>query len=255
MNIGSSPATEYRYGAIFVLGPSSSGKTTLCDALSKELSIRPPQYIKEVARNVMKTHGFTRDDTDTYEMQYAVMTAQLEAEERAAAALQTMVVDGPRLILSDRSAIDPIVYSSTAEAQGALDRRRRLMEDAALQRMLPSYRGSLFGTYRWYKSGSHFIDQGCLVVLEPVTEWLEDDGVRSLEDPERYNRVLFTTLRELGIPYVKLGAEMKNIRARVDLVLSHLLGVAVLSSRARADTPARGLIPTTNLLSQDTVAQ
>ncbi|KAI0653603.1 AAA domain-containing protein, partial [Cubamyces menziesii] len=186
---------------IFVLGPSSSGKTTLCDALSKELDIRPPQYIKEVARNVMKTHGFTRDDTDTYEMQYAIMAAQLEAEERAAAALQTMVVDGPRLILSDRSAIDPIVYASTAEAPGALDRRHRLMGDAALQRMLPSYRGSLF------------------VVLEPVTEWLEDDGVRSLEDPERYNRVLFATLRELGIPYVKLGAEMKNIRARVDLVL------------------------------------
>ncbi|KAH9888526.1 AAA domain-containing protein [Cubamyces lactineus] len=206
-------ATEYRYGAVFVLGPSSSGKTTLCDTLSEELGVRPPQYIKEVARNVMKTHGFTRNDTDTYEMQYAIMAAQLEAEERAAAALQNTTVAGIRLILSDRSAIDPIVYAGTSGVPGALGRRHRLLEDAALQRMLPSYRGSLF------------------VVLEPVTEWLEDDGVRSLEDPGRYNSVLVATLRELGIPYVTIGTETKDIRARVNLVLEHLLDVAALSSR------------------------
>ncbi|KAI0333201.1 hypothetical protein GY45DRAFT_1245171 [Cubamyces sp. BRFM 1775] len=210
-------ASEYHYGAVFVLGPSSSGKTTLCDALAEKLGIRPPQYIKEVARNVMKTHGFTRDNTDTYEMQYAIMAAQLEAEERAATTLQTTIVGSPKVILSDRSAIDPIVYAGTSGVPGALNRRRRLLEDVALQKMLPAYRNSLF------------------VVLEPVTEWLEDDGVRSLEDPERYNSVLFATLRELGIPYVTIGTEMKDICARVDFVFGCLLNVAALSSGARAN--------------------
>lgn len=135
-----------RYQAVFVLGPSSSGKTTLCDALAQELQVQPPQYIKEVARSVMKTHDFTRDDTDTYEMQHAIMSAQLDAEEQATAALTTTKLNsGSVVVLSDRSAIDPIVYASTSTVPGAMDRRQRLLDDSRLQGMLAAYRSSLFG--------------------------------------------------------------------------------------------------------------
>ena len=132
------------FEAVFVLGPSSSGKTTLCEALASALRIPPAQYIKEVARTVMKTHGFTRDDTDTYEMQHAIMTAQLRAEQIAMAAVAQRNAHG--LILSDRSAVDPIVYAGTSTASGAEERRQRLLHDDAFRTILPFYQRSLFGT-------------------------------------------------------------------------------------------------------------
>ncbi|KAI8968820.1 AAA domain-containing protein [Trametes punicea] len=190
-------SVNHRYRAIFVLGPSSSGKTTLCQALAEELGIVPPQYIKEIARTVMRTYGFTRKDIDTYEMQRAIMRAQLEAEKAAT----PMGEASPPLILSDRSAVDPIVYAGTSALPGATLRRQNLIEDVNLQEKLPFYRESLF------------------VVLEPVREWIEDDGIRSLEDPWRYNEALVATLRELDIPYVTIGENIKDIRERVDLVL------------------------------------
>ncbi|KAI0359483.1 hypothetical protein OH77DRAFT_1395516 [Trametes cingulata] len=214
-----------RYSAIFVLGPSSSGKTTLCDALARRLQLQPSQYIKEVARTVMKTHGFTRHDTDTYEMQHAIMTAQLVAEKRAAAAIAAGEGGNSTktpLILSDRSAIDPIVYARTSNEPGARDRSQRLLDDPALQEMLPAYRSSLF------------------VVLKPVAEWFEDDGVRSLEDPWKYNETLFRTLEELGIPYVTIGEETKDISARVEFVLS-CIGFRLKSSKSVRFTSVAGL--------------
>ncbi|OCH91053.1 hypothetical protein OBBRIDRAFT_753829 [Obba rivulosa] len=182
--------------AIFVIGPSSSGKSTLCDALAAALGIDSARYIKEVARSVMRQTGFTRAHTDTYEMQYAIMTAQLAAEEQV---LQMPFKEGI-VMLSDRSAIDPIVYAATSQAPGASERERLLLGDAALRAILPLYRRSLF------------------VLLEPVTEWLTDDGVRSLEDPWKYNEVLTTMLHNLGIPFIQIGEETKDIGTRVELV-------------------------------------
>ena len=138
-----------KYQEIYVLGPSSSGKTTLCDALSQRLDIRDPLYIKEVARRVMAAHGFTRDDTDTYEMQHAIMRGQLDAEctaiKHIAAASNEAEQSGRLMLLSDRSAIDPIVYAATSLVPGASSRRQRLLEDAGFQRTLPRYRRALFG--------------------------------------------------------------------------------------------------------------
>ncbi|RPD58075.1 hypothetical protein L227DRAFT_577438 [Lentinus tigrinus ALCF2SS1-6] len=192
-----------RYNAVFVLGPSSSGKTTLCEALARRLHIPRAQYIKEVARTVMKTHGFSRNDTDTYDMQYSIMLAQLEAETRANK-LIFADEDGtdPHLpILSDRSAVDPIVYAGTSTVAGAEERRRRLLEDETFQVVLPFYRQSLF---------------------EPVAEWLVDDGVRSMEDPRRYGEALHSTLAEFEIPYITLGEAMRDISQRVDYVVRYL---------------------------------
>ncbi|TFK82321.1 hypothetical protein K466DRAFT_590602 [Polyporus arcularius HHB13444] len=206
-----SDATAHRgdavgqYSAIFVLGPSSSGKTTLCDALARRLQIPTAQYIKEVARTVMKTHGFTRNDTGSFEMQHAIMLAQLKAEAEALKFMSASEPGPPHLpILSDRSAVDPIVYASTSVANGAQEGRRRLLDDETFKAVLPFYRQSLF------------------VVLEPVAEWLVDDGVRSLEDPWRYNEELYKTLANLEIPYITLGGAVKGILGRVDYVVRYL---------------------------------
>ncbi|KZT10827.1 uncharacterized protein LAESUDRAFT_809721 [Laetiporus sulphureus 93-53] len=189
------------YEAIFVLGPSSSGKTTLCEALAKDLEIDPSCYIKEVARTVMRAQGFTRADTDTYEMQYAIMSAQLRTEEEV---IGRMGGSNAVRLLSDRSAIDPIVYASTSTVSGALERRQRLLADSSLHAILPFYRDSLF------------------VVLQPVREWMIDDGVRSLEDPWIYLQTLHATLDELKIPYIVIGEDTRDINHRVGLVRHYL---------------------------------
>ncbi|KAI0712795.1 AAA domain-containing protein [Cerioporus squamosus] len=198
-----------KYNAIFVLGPSSSGKTTLCNALARKLDVPVAQYIKEVARTVMKTHNFTRNDTGTYEMQHAIMCAQLKAEAEALKLLSSKQNRGCShlSILSDRSAVDPIVYAGTSTVDGAEEGRRKLLDDDSFKAVLPFYRQSLF------------------VVLEPVAEWLVDDGVRSLEDPWRYNGVLYKTLADLAIPYITLGATVKDVAERVDYVVRYLTGV------------------------------
>ena len=139
--------------AIFVLGPSSSGKTTLCEAISERLGINAQLYIKEIARRVMLTHGFTRNDTDTFEMQHAIMVSQLAAERAAIAFAESMVRSmpcsgSPPTVLSDRSAVDPVVYATTSDAPGASERRQRLLNDRAFQDNLTWYRKALFGEYQ-----------------------------------------------------------------------------------------------------------
>lgn len=198
---------------IFVLGPSSSGKTTLCNALTEDLNLDQSRYIREVARNVMKTMGFTRADVDTYEMQYAIMTAQLRAEKDVLS--KTKDSDGPLILLSDRSAIDPIVYTTTSQVPGASDRRRRLLEDMAFQDILPIYKRSLF------------------VILQPIKEWFHDDGVRSLEDPWEYNEQLYATMTELNIPFVTIGEERKDLRERVEFLKQFLQSERTLLHETR----------------------
>lgn len=95
---------------IFIIGPSSTGKTTLCTALANELALKPECWITETARHVMRTHGFTRDDVGKLEMQSAITHAQLENEEKGRAYAQAMEPTH-RIILSDRSAIDAVVYA------------------------------------------------------------------------------------------------------------------------------------------------
>ena len=49
--------------AVFVVGASSVGKTTLCNAIARELQVEPARWIRETAREVMRTQGFSRDTT------------------------------------------------------------------------------------------------------------------------------------------------------------------------------------------------
>ena len=102
----------------------------------------------------MKAYGFTRNDVDTFEMQYAIMTAQLDAEKKAILALK-QDKEGVPLVLSDRSAVDPIVYAGTSRAVGGMETSQRLLETREFQETLPFYQISLFSTsYTSHNSGS-----------------------------------------------------------------------------------------------------
>ena len=75
------------------------------------------------------------------------------------------------------------------------------------------------------------------MVLEPVVEWIEDDGVRSLEDPWRYTRELKKMLDNLAIPYMTLGVETKDLLERVGLVTSRLFAAAVEHDVVQSQSP------------------
>ena len=143
--------------AVFVLGASSSGKTTLCNALAQDLQLETELYIREVARNVMKTQGFSRKHTHLYEMQEAIMLAQLQAERSAAGYTGDGVRRVDILLLSDRSAIDPVVYAATSGTPDAQDMQHRLLETPSLQQNMAFYRRSLFGAYKLF-TGNKMID-------------------------------------------------------------------------------------------------
>ncbi|KAG8689368.1 hypothetical protein FRC09_012452 [Ceratobasidium sp. 395] len=121
-------------------------------------------------------------------MQQAILSAQIEAEKTARMQHGGVTRDQTApFLLCDRSAIDPIVYAyfSTAGETGA----NTLVESAGLSGLLPVYRHALF------------------ILLHPVEEWIEDDGIRSMRDPHRYPTVYKMFLNKLGIDYEEMGED------------------------------------------------
>ncbi|KAL4068635.1 AAA domain-containing protein [Scleroderma yunnanense] len=185
---------------VYVIGPSSTGKTTLCTAAAKSLKLPSRCYITEVARHVMRTQGFTRADVGTLEMQRAIMQAQLEREAKTCERARRGKSDG--LILSDRSGIDPVVYAIlTAKGEDEAHQKK----DALIN--LPAFRMAL----RRYK-------EAIFLLLSPVEEWLVDDGVRNLDNHERCINTFRQVLDELGIKYQEIGAETKGLEDRVKVL-------------------------------------
>ena len=107
------------------------------------------------------------------------------------------VPGGRGIVLSDRSAVDAVVY---AALDGADSDSRTLISSPNFQAVLPLYRRSLF------------------VLLHPISEWMVDDGVRSLEDGQKCLRIFRNILAELGIKYVELGESCRWIEERVAIV-------------------------------------
>ncbi|KXN84460.1 hypothetical protein AN958_12435 [Leucoagaricus sp. SymC.cos] len=146
--------------------------------------------VSEIARTVMKTRGFTRVDVGSLEMQEAIFNAILEEHEENA---------DRQYMIHDRSAIDPIVYAIlTARDQiEAACRKRQLINSHKFQLALRTYRQSLF------------------ILLKPVREWIVDDGVRLIEDLDRCFEIFRSVLKECGIPFREIGADIGFLEERV----------------------------------------
>ncbi|KAJ7636651.1 AAA domain-containing protein [Roridomyces roridus] len=178
---------------IYVVGPSSTGKTTLCTAVAKRLGLVRGQFVTEVARKVIRELGLSRDNIGLLEMQEAIMRAHLERErENEDEAIQ----------LCDRSAIDPIVHAIfTAKDPGEAEARKKsLVALPEFQRILPAYRSSVF------------------ILLGPVGDWLVDDGFRHMGDQTQVLAVFRSVLEELGIRYREIGPEMRFLEERTEFV-------------------------------------
>jgi len=183
--------------AIYVVGPSATGKTTLCKALASRLDVKEPAFITEVARKVMRETGFSREDVGKLAMQLAILKAQVLADHQARAAVAE---NASPVLLSDRSAIDPIVYAYLSGDSGP-SLASVLLNTEEFNQVIEAYRRSKF------------------VLLTPIPEWVVDDGVRSLGDGRACFGHFRYLLKELSIPYIEIDGSCRFLEERVSRVI------------------------------------
>ncbi|KIM35858.1 hypothetical protein M413DRAFT_32214 [Hebeloma cylindrosporum] len=184
--------------SIYLVGPSSTGKTTLCNALAQKLAIPTHAYVTEIARQVMKDKGHSRETIGSLQMQQDIMEAHFEREN-------ALREDTFPIRLFDRSAIDPIIYVilTSKNAADARSRQEFLTQSEEFQEILGRY-----------KSNTSF-----MVLLKPVPGWLVDDGVRSTENQAECTQIFKELLKELAVPYFSLGGECIDLQERVNAIL------------------------------------
>jgi nicotinamide riboside kinase len=197
--------------SIYVIGAQSTGKSTIVTAI-EEVFARPksvltakfrqrPIVIREVARTVLKTYNFTREDivaspTRAFQLQKHILKAQFEAEQQVIA----QSPDG--WYITDRSGIDPIVYATIYAGE------------AAAQEMLVSN--------EWH-SLEQGMKRGHVFLCETNTNWLYDDGTRLMPESSEKWIAIDDTFRRLlkarEIDYRIISNQVEDINERVGLVL------------------------------------
>jgi len=202
----SDQGSRHRLGRnIYIIGPQSTGKTTLVNALFKKLGGRVP-VIQEIARHVMKEKGYSRTDVDStdperrFAMQNDIFLAQLEHEENFLRADVNFV--------SDRSAIDPLIY---------------LMQYSGTQML-----NRIIRTTEWQNVRKRYSDvkKSLIILLLPIEEFLVDDDVRyiakSTQDWFSLGMTFQQFLSEQDIPAIELGEQCRDLEERVERVLREL---------------------------------
>ena len=201
---------------VFVIGAQSTGKTTIVNELEKIIAEprdpfpktqrrQEPTIIREVARNVLETHGFTRDDiTDSpdrsLQLQRHIMKAQYDAEMAAT------YKSRDAWFIADRSGIDPIVYAFMFVGEAAAE--------------------ELLASADWHDLEQHMKD-GIVCLCEAGTSWLVDDGTRLMPANEQAWMRVDSTFRQLlaarGIPYLVVPRHLEKLDARVNLIIEALM--------------------------------
>ena len=191
--------------AIYIIGPSCTGKTTLLNALleyyaqaeDSKLSTRPLAAIREVARSVMREQDFDRSDITSsadrsLKFQKAILQAQYKAET---------VLKSETWYISDRSGIDPVVYA------------RSFIGEEAAEELLVSP--------EWTEL-EHRMRASLVFLCEAGGDWLADDGTRlmpkDLEAWVRFDHAYRQLLRERKIEYHLIPKDFTKTAARVTLV-------------------------------------
>ena len=215
LDLASMPPKSPRKVSIYVVGPSvsdattthcgylrrnhqSAGKTTLCNAIAQKLGIPKTAYVTEVARQVMKDKGYSRDTISSVQMQQDIMDAYFHREQ------ELDELEEP-ICLFDRSAMDAIVYALlTSKTQEEADARKAFLTSSNnFQKVLEKYRSP----------------DTIVILLAPVAEWLVDDGIRSLESQADCSTIFKELLKSLGVNYHEFGCHMKFLHERVIMTL------------------------------------
>lgn len=196
---------------IYIIGAQSTGKTTLVKALQSYFDTNQPQYsaspsllvqpqvIKEVARKVLVEHGFTAQDiTSSPSRALALQELILKAQ----AAAESAALSSGNWIISDRSGVDPIVYTRKYVSESAASSLAKFPEGMELQNRMKN---------------------SLVVVCEAGVDWLIDDGVRlmpgSWDEWMNTHHLFCSCLEELGLEYEVVTNDMTDINERVSFVL------------------------------------
>ena len=149
----------------------------------------------EVARDVMKAKGYSRDTISSLQMQEDIMEAHFLREQESIAAHAIRVCD--------RTAIDPLVYAilTSHEEEEARRKQNHLTRSANFQKVLQQYRRSI------------------VILLKPVAEWVVDDGIRSTENQDNCLQIYRRLLREMDISYYEFGRDVMFLPERVGIVM------------------------------------
>ena len=195
-----------RHRNIYIIGAQSTGKTTLVSALADYFAQSPvhpnessikPKVLKEIARGILKRHGFTATDivtskTKAMELQRLILKAQSEAETAL----------GDEWYISDRSGLDALAYTRRYVGE---QQEKELREGSNWQSVEKRMRG------------------GLVVVCEAGSDWLIDDGVRLMpidkEDWMQMHQLFCQLLEEIGIEYVVLPSHINSLTKRVAFVI------------------------------------
>ncbi|CVL08459.1 uncharacterized protein FMAN_05188 [Fusarium mangiferae] len=190
---------------IYIIGPQSTGKTTLVNKLKADLehwladsAIDKPQIVSEVARTVLAKHKYSAEDIQTsttrcFELQQLILEAQAAAEKEA---LKTS-----SWFISDRSGLDPLVYAKRYAAPDAVERLKHLPVWKAVKARMES---------------------SLIVVCEAGTPWLLDDGVRLMPGSDQQWMQLFhdfcQLLGEVGLEYCVVPRTVLDLSDRAEFV-------------------------------------
>ncbi|OCK94551.1 uncharacterized protein K441DRAFT_659892 [Cenococcum geophilum 1.58] len=195
---------------IYIVGAQCTGKTTLVHALSKFFETQKnrclhgeatpkPYIINEVARNVLREHRFTASDITSSksraaQLQKLILAAQCQIERET---------QRNGWYISDRSALDPIVYA-----------RYYVGEDAAEEMMKSE---------EWLEMWE-CMKLGLVFVCESGVPWLFDDGIRVMPDDVsgwvKFHDLFCKMLNEAGVEYYLLPKTMLGLEERLAMVLS-----------------------------------
>ncbi|TGJ88065.1 hypothetical protein E0Z10_g685 [Xylaria hypoxylon] len=195
---------------IYIIGSQCTGKTTLVNAICEYFERHPnkhnpiasaehPGVIKEVARSVLKNHGFTRGDIRNsqdraLELQRLIIEAQFEAEKSQLGTRSWFI--------SDRSAVDPVIYA-----------RKYVSKEAA---------DTLAASAKWTEMKDRMA-KSLVIVCEAGVDWLMDDGIRlmPLDTTEwlQLHTEFCLTLANIGLKHHVLPSRIRNTDERVQFVL------------------------------------
>lgn len=183
---------------IYIIGAQSTGKTTLVHDLAAFIQIQHPEHpltiVEEIARTILKTHGFTREEiryskTRSFELQRLILKGQHDAE--------ISVKDGT-VIISDRSGVDPQVYTRALIGETELGKLQSMEEWQVLKDRM---------------------QQSLVLVCEAGVEWLVDDGTRLMPEDEKewmqFHEAFCAVLTEAEIEFVVVPNFIDSREARV----------------------------------------
>ena len=194
---------------IYIVGAQSTGKTTLVNALDTFFSRQSsniindqhsqPYILKEVARGVLSQHELTAHDitlspSSALRVQRLILEAQVEAE--------TETRRRDQWYISDRSALDPLVYAELYSGNDGLTELR--------------------GAPTW-KTAANWMENSVVIVCEAGGEWLIDDGVRLMPNDKeawyKMHQTFCTLLDSMNIEHAILPSSTSKVEKRVEFVI------------------------------------